>query len=154
MGGKTAMLFAVEHPEKINKLIVADIGPKFYPPHHQFILDALKEVDFEKITSRNEVDEILKKTIPEIGIRQFLLKNVYRENKDKLAYRFNLEVLEEHYDEIGVSLPPRSLFEGPVLFLKGALSGYITDRDEDLIFAHFPDSSIIKYCQCRPLVTR
>jgi pimeloyl-ACP methyl ester carboxylesterase len=68
---------------------------------------------------------------------------VYRENRDKLAYRFNLEVLEENYDEIGVSLPPRSLFEGPVLFLKGALSGYITDRDEDLIFAHFPDSSII-----------
>jgi len=143
MGGKTAMLFAVEHPEKINKLIVADIGPKFYPPHHQLILDALKEVDFEKITSRNEVDEILKKSIPETGIRQFLLKNVYRENRDKLAYRFNLEVLEENYDEIGVSLPPRSLFEGPVLFLKGALSGYITDRDEDLIFAHFPDSSII-----------
>ncbi len=143
MGGKTAMLFAVEHPEKIEKLIVADIGPKFYPPHHQAIIDALNEVDFEKITSRNEVDEILKKTIPETGIRQFLLKNVHRENKDKLAFRFNLEVLDRRYDEIGVSLPPRTLFEGPVLFLKGALSGYINDSDLDLIHAHFPDSRVV-----------
>ncbi len=143
MGGKTAMLFSVEHPEKIDSLIVADIAPKFYPAHHQTILDALVEVDFEKITSRSEIDEILKKTIPEIGIRQFLLKNVYRENKNKLAFRFNLEVLEERYDEIGVALPPRALFEGPVLFLKGALSGYISDQDENLILAHFPDSRII-----------
>lgn len=143
MGGKTAMLFAVEHPEKIEKLIVADIGPKFYPPHHQAILDALNKVDFKKIKSRNEVDEILKKTIAEIGIRQFLLKNVYRVNKDKLAFRFNLEVLDSRYDEIGVSLPPRTIFEGPVLFLKGAMSGYITNSDLDLIHAHFPGSRVV-----------
>ena len=72
MGGKTGMLFAVEHPERIQKLIVADIAPKFYPPHHQEILDALGEVDFDKISSRSEIDEILKKYIAEIGIRQFL----------------------------------------------------------------------------------
>jgi len=142
MGGKTGMLFAVEHPERIQKLIVADIAPKFYPPHHQEILDALGEVDFDKISSRSEIDEILKKYIAEIGIRQFLLKNVYRKEKNQLAYRFNLEVLEEHYDEIGVALPPRSLFEGPVLFLKGALSGYIHEQDTDLISAHFPNSRI------------
>jgi len=143
MGGKAGMLFAVEHPERVHKLIVADIAPKFYPPHHQEILDALGEVDFNKISSRSEIDQILKKYISENGIRQFLLKNVYRKEKNQLAYRFNLEVLEEHYDEIGVALPPRSLFEGPVLFLKGALSGYIHEQDEDLISAHFPDSRII-----------
>lgn len=143
MGGKTAMLFAVEHPDRLNKLIVADIGPKFYPPHHQIILDALIEVDFNKVSSRSQVDEILKKYIPEIGIRQFLLKNVYRKERDQLAYRFNLEVLDEHYDEIGVPLPPRTLFEGQVLFLKGAFSGYITEQDEDIITAHFPNNEII-----------
>jgi len=143
MGGKTGMLCAVEHPERIQKLIVADIAPKFYPPHHQEILDALGEVDFKKISSRSEIDEILKKYISEMGIRQFLLKNVYRKEKNQLAYRFNLEVLEEHYDEIGVALPPRSLFEGSVLFLKGALSGYIHEQDTDLISAHFPNSRIV-----------
>ncbi len=143
MGGKTAMLFAVEHPSRLKKLIVADIAPKFYPPHHQYILDALNEVDFSKVSSRNEVDQILQKHIPEMGIRQFLLKNVYRIENNQLAYRFNLTILEEHIDEIGMELPPRTIFEGPVLFLKGALSGYITDQDESLIHGHFPDSRIV-----------
>ncbi|MGI9530657.1 alpha/beta fold hydrolase [Lutimonas sp.] len=143
MGGKTGMLFAVEHPERLRKLIVADIAPKFYPPHHQYILDALNEVDFSVVSSRSEIDFLLKKHIPENGIRQFLLKNVYRVEKNKLAYRFNLEVLEEHIDEIGVALPPRTFFEGPVLFLKGALSGYITNQDEALIDSHFPDNEIV-----------
>lgn len=143
MGGKTAMLFAVEHENRVHKLVVADIAPKFYPPHHQYILDALNEVDFDKISSRNEVDGILQRHIPEMGIRQFLLKNVYRIEKDKLAYRFNLETLEYNIDEIGVALPPRTIFEGPVLFLKGALSGYITSEDEGLINGHFPNSNIV-----------
>ncbi len=143
MGGKTAMLFAVEHSNRVKKLIIADIAPKFYPPHHQYILDALNEVDFSKVASRNDIDLILQKHIPEMGIRQFLMKNVYRIEKDKLAYRFNLVVLEDNIDEIGVALPPRTFFEGPVLFLKGALSGYITDQDEALIKGHFPDSRIV-----------
>lgn len=143
MGGKTAMLLAMEHPDRVNKLIVADIGPKFYPPHHQVILDALNEVDFNTVKSRSEIDDILKKNIPELGIRQFLLKNVYRKERDQLAYRFNLKVLDECYDEIGVALPPRTIFEGPVLFLKGALSGYISEEDENLISAHFPKNKII-----------
>lgn len=142
MGGKTAMLFAVEYSARLNKLVVADIAPKFYPPHHQYILDALNEVDFDKVSSRNEIDKILQKHIPEMGIRQFLLKNVYRIDKDKLAYRFNLETLEYNIDEIGVALPARTLFEGPALFLKGALSGYITNDDEDLIAGHFPNCRI------------
>lgn len=143
MGGKTAMLFAVENPDRVNKLVVADIGPKYYPPHHQSILDALNEVDFDKISSRSEIDEILKKHIPENGIRQFLLKSVYRKERNELAFRFNLKVLDETYDEIGVALPPRTLFEGPVLFLRGSLSGYISDEDENLISAHFPNNEIV-----------
>jgi len=90
-----------------------------------------------------EIIELYEKYIPEIGIRQFLLKNVYRKEKSQFAFRFNLEVLEEHYDEIGVALPPRTIFEGPVLFLKGALSGYIAEQDKDLISAHFPNSKVV-----------
>jgi esterase len=142
MGGKTAMLFAVEYPELVNKLIVADIAPKFYPPHHQYILEALNAVDFEKVSSRNDIEEIYKQYIPEFGIRQFLLKNVYRNDKGRFTYRFNLEVLSEQIDEIGVALPPRAVYEGPTLFLKGANSGYISVDDEGLIHAHFPNSRI------------
>ena len=63
MGGKTAMLFAVEHSESVKKLVIADIAPKFYPPHHQYILEALNEVDFSKVSSRNDIDLILQKHI-------------------------------------------------------------------------------------------
>lgn len=143
MGGKTAMLFAVKHPHLINKLIVADIAPKYYPPHHQFILKALHAVDFKEINTRNDIDEILKKFIPEEGIRQFLLKNVYRKSKDGYAFRFNLESLTENIEEIGSSLPSMTIFEGKTMFLRGEKSGYITLEDEVLIQAHFPNSQIV-----------
>ena len=138
MGGKVAMLFAVTHSEKVNKLIVADIGPKFYPRHHDTILEGLSAIDFSKQKTRGEVEEVLKKYIPEWGVRQFLLKNVYWKSKGELAFRFNLPSLIENYDEIGASLPSLSVFKGGTLFLKGGNSGYITDNDTSLITAHFP----------------
>lgn len=143
MGGKTAMLFAVNYPEKVEKLIVADIAPKNYPPHHHQILEALNAVDFSKIALRTEVDAVLKAYIDEEGVRQFLLKNVYRKTKDTLAFRFNLESLTENNNEVGAPLPPFTEFNGEVLFLKGANSGYITEDDFSLIQAHFVNSHVV-----------
>ena len=142
MGGKTAMLFAVNHPERVHKLIIADIGPKYYPSHHEQILDGLNAIDFTQQRSRNEIEKVLQNYIPEIGIRQFLLKNVYRKSKDQFGFRFNLEALTTSYDEIGVPLPPLKQFEGATLFLKGENSGYITKEDETLIKAHFPKAEV------------
>lgn len=142
MGGKTAMLFAVTYPQIVKKLIVADIAPKFYPAHHQFILKALHAVDFSQVKTRNDIDTIFKEYIPEIGIRQFLLKNVFRKSDNSFAYRFNLESLTNNIEEIGAELPAISQFDGEVLFLKGGNSGYIGSDDEDLIHAHFPNSKL------------
>lgn len=143
MGGKTGMLFAVTFPHLVRKLIVADIAPKYYPPHHQFILEALKAVDFTKLKSREEIDEILIKYISENRVRQFLLKNVYRKSKDELAYRFNLESLSRNVEEVGDGLPAFTQFEGPTLFLKGENSGYISPDDEVVIQMHFPKSKLV-----------
>jgi len=143
MGGKTAMLFAVNYPEIVNKLIVADIGPKFYPRHHDIILEGLSIIDFSQQTSRKEIEEVLQGYIPEIGIRQFLLKNVYWKTKEQLAFRFNLDSLLENIDEIGAALPALTVFKGEALFLKGENSGYINNDDKSLIVAHFPKSSVI-----------
>tara|TARA_B100000809_G_scaffold204823_1_gene206325 strand:- start:2013 stop:2777 length:765 start_codon:yes stop_codon:yes gene_type:complete len=142
MGGKAAMLFAVNYPEKVEKLIVADIAPKNYPPHHYQILEALNAVDFSKISLRTEVDAVLKEYIEEEGVRQFLLKNVYRKTKVTLDFRFNLESLTDNNNEVGVSLPGFTEYEGPVLFLKGANSGYISEDDISLIKAHFSKAEI------------
>lgn len=142
MGGKTAMLFAVEYPEKVKSLLVADIAPKYYSPHHDQILAALNAVDFSKIALRTEVDEVLKNYIEEEGVRQFLLKNVYRKSKNELSFRFNLQSLTENNPEIGASLPAFSQYEGATLFLKGANSNYISLEDSFLMEAHFPNSNI------------
>ena len=142
MGGKTAMLFATLHPERIEKLIVADIGPKFYPQHHQSILEGLNAVDFTKKPSRNEVDEILTKYIPDFGTRQFLLKSLYWQEPGQLAFRFNLAVFNNKMDEIGKSLPENAIFTKPTLFICGENSNYILDKDFENIQQHFPNSKI------------
>ncbi len=138
MGGKVAMLFATTYPEIVNKLIVADIGSKFYPQHHQLILAGLNAVDFSKKPSRTEVDEIVKHHIPDFGTRQFLLKSLYWQTPEQLAFRFNLAVFNNKIDEIGKALPENNVFEKPTLFIRGGNSNYILDEDLDGIKKHFP----------------
>lgn len=142
MGGKTAMLFAVEHPELVEKLVIADIAPKHYPPHHHTIIDALNSVDFSTLKLRTEIDTILQKSIKEEGIRQFLLKNVYRKTKTEMAFRFNLDSLTENNPEVGQALPSFTTYNGNVLFLRGQKSNYILDEDVGLITAHFENVKI------------
>lgn len=142
MGGKTVMLYAVEFPENVNKLIVADISPRMYPPHHHDILEALNSIDFTIQNSRKLVDEKLKELIPENGVRQFLMKNIYWREKGQLDFRFNLESLTENNEEVGVALPSFTVYEGAALFLKGENSGYISANEAPIINAHFPKSKI------------
>ena len=142
MGGKVAMQFAVTYPEKVSKLIVADIAPKAYPPHHQDILKALSALDFSTIKSRGEAEDILSEYIKDQGTRLFLLKNLYRKTKKELALRINLPVLSEKIEEVGVALPENTVFEGDTLFLGGEKSGYIEPMDELLIKKHFPKAEI------------
>jgi len=142
MGGKTAMLFAAEHPEMVEKLIVADIGPKFYAPHHQDILAGLNAVDFSIKPSRAEVEEILKNYIPDFGTGQFLMKSLYWQEPGQLAFRFNLNVFNDKVDQIGKALAPNLIFEKPTLFIRGGSSNYILDSDFEKIKNHFPNSKI------------
>ncbi len=144
MGGKVAMLFAVRYPSFLNKLIVADISPKMYPPHHHDILKALNAVDFSIHTTRKLIEAKLSDLIPELGVRQFLLKSVYRKEKDVLDFRFNLSSLTNNTEEVGRALPADTSFLGDTLFLSGEKSGYITLEDEVLIKKHFPKASIAK----------
>ena len=143
MGGKTVMLFAVENPEIVQKLMVADIAPRMYPPHHEDILKALNSIDFSIHNSRKLVDEKLSELIPEFGVRQFLLKSVYWKEKGQLDFRFNLQSLTENNNEVGEALPSFTVFDGETLFLKGGNSGYISANEEPLIKAHFPNSKIV-----------
>jgi len=143
MGGKMAMFFAVSFPDVVKKLIVVDISPKYYPPHHDFILKALNKVDFNKIKTRREIADILRENIDDEGVVQFLLKNVYWKNKNQLAFRFNLKSLTDNNNEVCEALPSFTTFNKPTLFLKGENSGYLNQDDIALIKTHFIKAEII-----------
>ena len=143
MGGKTAMLFAAKHPELVSKLMVADISPRYYPVHHDAILEGLSSLDFSEIKSRGEADTALSSYVRDTGTRMFLLKNLYWVEKGQLGLRMNLSVLKENVSEVGEALPIHATFQKDTLFLRGDRSEYIGEADEAIIHRHFPNSEII-----------
>jgi pimeloyl-ACP methyl ester carboxylesterase len=143
MGGKTAMLFSTLYPELVKKLIVADISPRYYPVHHDTILEGLSSLDFSEIKSRGEADKALSNYIKDQGIRMFLLKNLYWIEKGQLGLRINLPVLKDNVAEVGEALPIHATFEKDTLFLRGDRSEYIGEQDEAIIHRHFPNSEIV-----------
>lgn len=143
MGGKVAMHFASEHSEMLDKLIVVDIAPKDYPPHHQEILKALNAVDFSKVKSRKQAEEVVSQYISDIAIRQFLLKNMYWKNPEELAWRFNLPVIEKNIELIGKNTLGNNVVDVPTLFIAGAKSHYILPSDEGVIKTYFPQAQIV-----------
>lgn len=144
LGGKAVMQFALDFPQKAEKLIVADMAPKDYVPHHQSIIKALESVDFTQVKKRSDVEETLKIYIKQIGVRQFLLKNVYRKKDGNYAFRFNLESLSKNYVSLITNHLPNKQFKGETLFLGGEKSAYITPQDEVQIRHYFPQATIDK----------
>lgn len=143
MGGKTAMLFTALYPDLVNKLIVADIAPRFYPIHHDAILEGLLALDFTILKNRTQADEQLSNYISEFGIRQFLLKNLYWVSQGQLGLRLNLNALKNNVSEIGEALPSHLKVETSTLFLKGDKSEYIGPEDEKQISVQFPNSDVV-----------
>ena len=142
MGGKTAMQFACSNPNLVRKLLIADIAPKFYPPHNQTIIDGLNAIEVHTLSSRSEADEALKNYISDTGTRQFLLKSLYRTPQKTYDFRFNLRVLSQKMEEIGENINSLDHYDGPTLFLRGERSAYITPDDREQIKKHFPLATV------------
>lgn len=139
MGGKTVMQYAMSYPDTFDKLVIVDIAPKFYPIHHAQLIRGLKAIDLTALTSRNEADAILSQYEPLASVRQFLLKNLYRNEQGQFAWRLNLPVIEQELDGIGGELiNPRTVTE-PTLFIRGSESHYILDSDLPTINRIFPN---------------
>jgi pimeloyl-ACP methyl ester carboxylesterase len=138
MGGKTAIRFAQTHENLLEKLIVVDIGVKQYPMHHQEILKGLHAINLDIVNTRSEAETILSKTIESVGVRQFLLKNLYWKDKNVLAWRMNIPVLEKEMAAILSELSIKEVYL-PTLFIRGALSNYILDEDIEDLENQFPD---------------
>ncbi|GAB3017549.1 alpha/beta fold hydrolase [Spirosoma pulveris] len=142
MGGKTVMQYAMSYPGTFAKLVVVDIAPKFYPIHHAEIIRGLKAINLLGIKGRNEADAVLQAYEPILPVRQFLLKNLYRNEEGVFDWRINIPVIERELHGIGEELTNPSIVTTPTLFIRGSESPYIIDDDIPAIKRIFPNAQI------------
>jgi pimeloyl-ACP methyl ester carboxylesterase len=142
MGGKTLMKFLSLYTGIVAKAVVADISPRYYTKHHDHILNGLASIPVQTLDSRQVADQLLSEHIKEVGERQFLLKNLYRDENGQFHWRINLDVLTKEIENIGEGLSEDVRIETPVLFLHGGASHYLTERDIPLISKIFANYQI------------
>ena len=138
MGGKVAMNLAVAHPEKVQKLIVVDIAPRSYNMQNYVVLEGLNSISIEEVESRQQADDMLARHVDEAATRQFLLKNLQRKPEGGFKWKLNLSAISANILNIGLPLQVEGKFEKPTLFVRGAQSGYVRDKDIELIKSIFP----------------
>ncbi len=143
MGGKVAMQLALSHPDLVERLAVVDIAPGRAADNHSSIFDALQGMDLSKIKTRQEAEAYLSEQIPDMGTRQFLLKNITREADGSFTWKMNLPVLRQHFDDILAPVEGMDPFDKPVLFVRGSRSDYIKDTDFPLIKSLFPKAEVV-----------
>jgi len=143
MGGKTAALVALNHPELVEKLIVVDIAPRSYEAHHDQIFHALTTLDLNVFHYRKDIDEALTLNIPEAPVRQFLMKNLRRDESGLFHWKLDLDAIEKNYARINEALPRDRQFHGPALFIRGENSEYIQMDDLPFIGQIFPKAELV-----------
>lgn len=144
LGGKVAMKLAFTYPQKIERLIVADIAPRKYSTDfHENLLMKLVRLELADFKTRNDLENHLSLFIEDLGTRLFLLKNLYRDDNKRFAWRFNLHVLLEKVSNIQDDSFVEGLCGVSTLFLRGGKSLYINNSDELLINNHFSDFNIV-----------
>ena len=143
MGGKTAMRMALDSPRRIERLVVVDIAPTVSDHDHVPVLQAMASLDTTRIARRADAERMLEATIPDAGMRMFVLQNLASTDRG-FAWRINLEAIERSLPAlldfpVDADTPP---FDGPTLFVRGALSDYVRDHDEPTIRRLFPRAEI------------
>ena len=152
MGGKTVMQYAmlyrndgdaaIRPPGTFEKLVVVDIAPKFYPIHHAELIRGLKAINLTMLKGRTEADAVLQQYEPIPAVRQFLLKNLYRNEQGGFDWRLNIPVIERELHGIGEELTNPRIVTDPTLFIRGSESPYILDDDIPTIKRIFPNVQI------------
>ena len=141
MGGKVAMQLAHNHCALISKLIVVDIAPKYYENSHQAIFKAIQSVDLPNVTERRDVDKQMSDLIPQMGVRQFILKSLSKNKETGLfQWLFNWQFLLNNYEKIAEAPKLTTPIETPTLFIKGETSDYLQADDQTLIQTQFTNS--------------
>ncbi|MBL0710037.1 MAG: alpha/beta fold hydrolase [Colwellia sp.] len=142
MGGKIAMQIALSYPERVKKLIVADIAPVKYSAHHQNIIKGLQAIDLKKVIQRKDADKQLSAYVDDIGVRPFLLRNITTDGQGNYYFKCNLNNIEHGYPQImsSINLAEEQKFKGNTLFIKGGNSHYILPEHQATIAGLFPNA--------------
>ncbi len=144
MGGKVAMVLALTQPELIEKLIVVDIAPTFYDGGHEDILFAMAEAPLKIATKRDEIDLYLQNRIRDFGVRQFILKNLSRDENGQFIWKCNFISLINNY-RLLMDFPKIEMaFLGNTYFIKGENSNYINPDNFDACDKYFPKNKLIE----------
>ena len=144
LGGKVAMRFACDYPERLHSLVVADIAPRDYPrEHHAPTFDALLSIDLRELSSRKQADEQLAESIPNWAFRQFLLTNLIQ-NENAFIWKANIPILSESIGQLSCNpLQELDRFHGPTLFIRGGKSGYLRSEHKPEILEYFPAADFV-----------
>ncbi|MET0107800.1 MAG: alpha/beta fold hydrolase [Candidatus Thiodiazotropha sp.] len=138
MGGKVAMWSALQQPERIEKLVVADIAPVAYEHGFDNVFEGLCGLPLDRIQHREEADQLLAGWVAEKGVRQYLLQNLVKQHQG-WSWRFNLDVLRKSISHLtGFPEPGRRIFAGEVLFIHGEKSDYVRDSHRESMGRLFP----------------
>jgi esterase len=143
MGGKTAMLMALEHPQMVSQLVVADIAPVAYAHAYSHLINSILGIKLDQVDNRSTIDILLQRDIPDSLLRNFLLQNL--EGKaGQWRWKVNWPVIEEHMNQlIGFpNLSPEWKIATPTLFIRGENSEYIGNAEEANIAVHFDNATV------------
>ena len=140
MGGKTAMLLACRQPERVERLIIADIAPKdYFWVAHRVNFAAMNELDLASVHSRAEAEIRLEARVPNWAMRKFLATNLERDDGGAWKWTVNLPAITAALSTLEKnSLAAGDRYDGPVKFIAGGKSDYIEAADHAVIRAHFP----------------
>lgn len=147
MGGKVAMQFALSYPDLVKKLAIIDIAPKRYRGEHGLIFEALEGLPLHRLESRQMAEDyLMDKLAGEIGVVQFLLKNLSRKLTTEgggFEWKMNWENLKKNYEFILDTVGNHTdKYIGETLFVSGAKSNYIKEKDKPMITSLFPHAQI------------
>ncbi|MBI3005277.1 MAG: alpha/beta fold hydrolase [Ignavibacteriales bacterium] len=143
MGGKTAMTFALKHQDLVERLVVVDIAPRNYGSEHDYIFDAMYGLKLKEFQNRKQIDESLAKSIPAFSARQFLMKNLARDQSGSFVWKMNLDGIHKNYSELNKAIESNTPFRKPALFIRGGQSTYIADSDIDGMKRLFPRATMV-----------
>lgn len=141
MGGKMILEYSQNY-DNFSKMVVIDIAPRHYIPHHEHILNGLRAIDLNVVKSRKEAEEIFSTYVSDPGERLFILKNMYR-TEEGFAWRINVEAIAENIENIGAAIPLKRKVSKPALFIAGSESNYVQESDEETIRGFYENSYVV-----------